>query len=46
MSYYALHRYDTSICISMLKELSIGFHTAKFHPKRKKLKYYQKKKRK
>jgi hypothetical protein len=43
--YYTLHGYDPSIYIPMLKELSIGLYTAEFHPKRKKLKYYQKKKR-
>jgi hypothetical protein len=36
---YTLHCYDPSIYnIPMLRELSIGFHTAEFHPKRKKLK--------
>lgn len=43
---YTLYGYDPSGYIPMLKELSIGFYTAEFHPKRKKLKYYQKKKRK
>ena len=43
---YTLYGYDPSSYIPMLKELSIGFYTAEFHPKRKKLKYYQKKKRK
>ena len=45
MSYYALQMYDTSICMPMLKELSIGFYTSEFHPKRKKLKYWQKKRK-
>ena len=42
MTYYTLSRYD----IPLLKVLSMDFYTAEFHPKRKKLKYYQKKKRK
>jgi hypothetical protein len=42
---YALHCYDTSIYMSLLKELSVGFHTAEFHPKHKKLKYWQKKRK-
>jgi len=45
MIYTLLHGYDTSIFIPMLKELSTGFHTAKFRPKRKKLKYWQKKRK-
>jgi len=46
MSCYTFHGHDTSVFIPMLKDLSIGFHTAEFRPKRKKLKYYQKNKRK
>ena len=42
---YKLHCYDTSICISMLKKMSIGYYSAEFHPKRKKLKYWQKKRK-
>jgi hypothetical protein len=42
MNYYLLHGYD----IPLLRVLSAGFYTAEFHPKRKKLKYWQKKKRK
>jgi len=44
--YYYIYGYDPSIYIPMLKEMSMGYHTAKFCPKRKKLKYWQKKKRK
>jgi len=29
----------------MLKEMSIGYYSAEFHPKRKKLKYWQKKRK-
>ncbi len=36
---YTLHCYDPSIYIPMLKEMSIGYYSAEFHPKRKKLKY-------
>lgn len=43
---YLLHNYDSSILMPTTKDLVVGFHTAEFHPKRKKLKYYQKKKRK
>ena len=43
---YTLHCYDPSIFIPMLKELSMGLYTAEFRPKRKKLKYWQKNKRK
>jgi hypothetical protein len=43
---YTLYGYDPSICAPIVRELSIGLYTAEFHPKRKKLKYYQKKKRK
>lgn len=43
---YTLHYYKPSIYALVLKELSIGFYTAEFHPKRKKLKYWQKKKHK
>lgn len=42
---YTLHCYDPSIYIPMLKELSIGYYSAGFHPKRKKLKYWQKKRK-
>jgi len=42
MNYYTL----SDIYIPLLKELSMGLYTAEFHPKRKKLKYWQKKKRK
>jgi hypothetical protein len=40
---YTLHCYD--IYIPMLKEMSMGFYSAEFHPKRKKLKYWQKKRK-
>jgi len=43
---YALHCYNPSIYIPLLKELSMGLYTAEFRPKRKKLKYWQKNKRK
>lgn len=46
MYYYTLYGYDPSIYFPMLKELSVGYHTAIFRPKRTKLKYWQKKKRK
>jgi len=42
MNYYTL----SNIYLPLLKELSMGFYTAEFHPKRKKLKYWQKNKRK
>jgi len=42
---YTLRMYDPSVYIPMLKELSMGLYTAEFRPKRKKLKYWQKKKR-
>lgn len=42
---YTLHRCDLSIYIPMLKEMSIGYYSAEFHPKRKKLKYWQKKRK-
>lgn len=43
---YTLYGHDPSIFIPMLKELSMGLYTAEFRPKRKKLKYWQKNKRK
>lgn len=42
---YTLHCYDPSIYIPTLKEMSIGYYSAEFHPKRKKLKYWQKKRK-
>ena len=42
---YTLHRYDPSIYATMLKEMSIGYYSAEFHPKRKKLKYWKKKRK-
>lgn len=43
---YMLHCYDPSIYApTLLKEMSIGYYSAEFHPKRKKLKYWQKKKK-
>lgn len=44
MIFYTLHYYKPSI-IPMLKEMSIGYYSAEFHPKRKKLKYWQKKRK-
>ena len=43
MFFYTLHYYKPSIDITMLKEMSMGFYSSEFHPKRKKLKYWQKK---
>jgi hypothetical protein len=45
MTIYTLHCYDPSIYIPMLKEMSIGYYSAEFHPKRKKLKYWHKKRK-
>jgi len=45
MTIYTLHYYKPSIYISMLKEMSIGYYGVEFHPKRKKLKYWQKKRK-
>lgn len=42
---YTLHRYDLSIYTTMLKEMSICYYSAEFHPKRKKLKCWQKKRK-
>ena len=42
---YTLHCYDPSIYIPMLKEMSISYYSVEFHPKRKKLKYWQKKRK-
>ena len=42
--FYTLHNYyDPSIYIPMLKKMSVGYYAAEFHPKRKKIKYWQKK---
>ena len=42
---YTLRCYDPSIYTTMLKEMSIGYYSAEFHPKRKKLKSWQKKRK-
>lgn len=43
--FYTLHCYDSSIYIPMLKKMSIGYYDVEFHPKRKKIKYWQKKRK-
>lgn len=43
--FYTLRCYDPSIYTPMLKEMSIGYYSAEFHPKRKKLKCWQKKRK-
>ena len=42
---YTLHRYDPSIYTTIPKEMSIVYYSAEFHPKRKKLKCWQKKRK-
>jgi hypothetical protein len=41
---YTLHCFDSSI-YTIVKEMSIDYCSAEFHPKRKKLKYWQKKRK-